>query len=160
MNIVSPHLLPPQDRRPLQKCIKDEHVQIVGIYGITGVGKTTLTGEVAASMSNIFVDVVFIIVSQNMYGEKIQNKVEVAVKQIINGEKVLMILDESKYLSKDEAWILLTQVVGKKVETDAKLKKIETDVMEECGGLPLLIQVVGNALNNLKIMTHGISLSR
>ncbi|KAJ9565196.1 hypothetical protein OSB04_001162 [Centaurea solstitialis] len=46
-------------------------------------------------MSNCFVDVVFIItVNENMDVEKIQNKVEVAAKEIINEEKMIIILND------------------------------------------------------------------
>ncbi|PWA67983.1 hypothetical protein CTI12_AA312250 [Artemisia annua] len=49
-------------------------------------------------------------------------------------------------LPKEEAWVLFKCVVGERVEIEAKLKPIAMKVAEECGGLPLILQVVGKAL--------------
>ncbi|XP_076916105.1 putative disease resistance protein At1g61300 [Bidens hawaiensis] len=76
------------------EAIKDDKIQIVGINGLGGVGKTTLASEVAAEMKNEFAEIVFVTVSQNVDAEMIKQKVLVAAKRIINGEKVLIILDD------------------------------------------------------------------
>ncbi|KAL7588134.1 hypothetical protein Lser_V15G39996 [Lactuca serriola] len=177
------------------QAIKDESNQIVGIYGSGGVGKTTLAKEVAAEVNNLFVDIVFITVSQTVNVKEIKENVEVAAKRIINGEKILIILDdiwEPPVLSdlgipcgKDhmnckilltsrkinvyeamnvdkkipvniliptEAWILFKRVVGdEKIANQDRLEKIANDVSKECGGLPLLIEAVGNALKSKPI---------
>nr|GFD57505.1 NB-ARC domains-containing protein [Tanacetum cinerariifolium] len=40
---------------------------------------------------------------------------------------------------------------GEQVETDAEFNEIAKKIIGECGGLPLIIQVVGNALKNKSI---------
>ncbi|CAI9264664.1 unnamed protein product [Lactuca saligna] len=191
--------------REIIQAIKDESIQMVGIYGSGGVGKTTLAKEVAAQVKNLFAEIVFITVSQTVDVEKIKKNVEVAAKRImINKEKVLIILDDIweplvlsdlgipcgkdhmnckilltsrrmdvgegmnvdrnicvNTLKKEEAWVLFKRIVGdEKLANNSSLVKIAKEVTEECGGLPLIIQVVGNALKNKKIDTWEGALDR
>ncbi|CAI9264673.1 unnamed protein product [Lactuca saligna] len=76
------------------EAIKDESIQMVGIYGSGGVGKTTLANEAAAEVKNLFAEIVFITVSHNVDVKNIQKNVEKSAKRIINGEKILIILDD------------------------------------------------------------------
>ncbi|KAM0044591.1 putative P-loop containing nucleoside triphosphate hydrolase [Helianthus debilis subsp. tardiflorus] len=76
------------------RAIEDETIQIVGINGLGGVGKTTLASEVAKAIKNQFADVVFLTVTQTVDVKMIQEKVGVAASRIMNGEKVLIILDD------------------------------------------------------------------
>ncbi|KAK1412695.1 hypothetical protein QVD17_34149 [Tagetes erecta] len=76
------------------EAIEDEKIQIVGINGLGGVGKTTLASEVAAEMKNEFEDIVFIPVSKTIDAKMIQEKVQIAARKILNGKKVLIILDD------------------------------------------------------------------
>ncbi|GJY64016.1 NB-ARC domains-containing protein [Tanacetum coccineum] len=177
--------------------IEGESTQITGIYGIGGVGKTTLAKEVAARVKDLFALVVFVTVSQRVDATKIQKEVEAAAKRIMKGEKILIILDDlwkeqkldevgipsvtghpnfkilltsrkirvceamnaQKNICVDslpikEAWIFFKRVVGERVDTDAKLKPIAMKVVEGCGGLPLILQAVGNALKNEESITR------
>ncbi|GKB47229.1 NB-ARC domains-containing protein [Tanacetum coccineum] len=59
-----------------------------------------------------------------------------------------------------EAWIFFKRVVGEKVETDAKLKQVALQVAEGCGGLPLILEVVGKALKNEGVMEWKAALDR
>ncbi|KAJ0539490.1 putative AAA+ ATPase domain, P-loop containing nucleoside triphosphate hydrolase [Helianthus annuus] len=76
------------------RAIEDETIQIVGINGLGGVGKTTLASEVAKEIKNQFDDIVFITVSKTVDVKVIQEKVRAAASRIMNREKVLIILDD------------------------------------------------------------------
>ncbi|KAM0044601.1 putative P-loop containing nucleoside triphosphate hydrolase, leucine-rich repeat domain superfamily [Helianthus debilis subsp. tardiflorus] len=76
------------------RAIEDDTIQIVGINGLGGVGKTTLASEVAKAIKNQFADIVFITVSRTVDVKIIQERVKVPASRIMNGEKVLIILDD------------------------------------------------------------------
>ncbi|XP_071735137.1 probable disease resistance protein At4g27220 [Rutidosis leptorrhynchoides] len=173
------------------KAINDNSKQVIGIYGVGGVGKTTLTKEIALTVKNMFADVTFTTISKKFDVEKIKKDTENARKRIINGDKILIILDDvweelnldelcipcgiqhmnckilltsrSKHVCEnmnaqsvicvnslplEEAWILFKHVVGDKLETDTDLTSVARDVAKECGGLPLVIDVIGKTLKN------------
>ncbi|GJS94010.1 NB-ARC domains-containing protein [Tanacetum coccineum] len=78
----------------ITRSVLDKSIQITGVYGIGGVGKTTLATQVAARVKDLFALVVFVIVSKPVDETSIKTQVEIAAKRIHKGEKVLIILDD------------------------------------------------------------------
>nr|XP_043638284.1 probable disease resistance protein At4g27220 [Erigeron canadensis] len=185
------------------KSLEDDNIQITGIYGLGGVGKTTLAMEAVARVKNMFADVAFTTVSQNVDVEKIKKDIGAATKRIMKGDKILIILDDvweklnleelcipcgNNYMNCKilltsrsqkvchkmhaqskvcvnalpikEAWIIFKRIVGEKLETDSNLKPVALKVVEECGGLPLLIQAIGNALKDENIQSWNSALTQ
>ncbi|XP_071741194.1 probable disease resistance protein At1g61300 [Rutidosis leptorrhynchoides] len=183
--------------------IEDESIQIIGIYGVGGVGKTTLAKEVNSRVKSMFADVAFTTISKNFDVERIKNDIENARKRIMKAEKILIILDDvweelnldelcipwgiqhinckilltsrSKHvcenmnaqsvicvnsLPQEEAWILFKHVVGDKLDTDSDLTSVARDVAKECGGLPLVINVIGKTLKNKGISSWKATLTQ
>ncbi|XP_071741204.1 probable disease resistance protein At4g27220 [Rutidosis leptorrhynchoides] len=184
--------------------IEDESVQIIGIYGVGGVGKTTLAKEVNSRVKSMFADVAFTTVSKSFDVEKILKDTEIARKRIMKGEKILIILDDVweeefnldklcipcgiqlknckilltsrskkvcenmnaqsvirvKSLPHEEAWILFKNVVGDRLETDTDLASVAREVAKECGGLPLVIDVIGKTLKNKGISSWKATLTQ
>ncbi|XP_071738113.1 probable disease resistance protein At4g27220 [Rutidosis leptorrhynchoides] len=188
--------------KEILSAIKDESKQIIGIYGVGGVGKTTLANEVAARVKNLFADVVFTTISQSVNVHKIQKDTEDARKRVMQGENILIILDDLwkevnldelgipwgirhknckilmtsrredvcdrmkaqtkicvNSLTPEEAWIFFKRVVGDKVEND-NMKPVAEEIVKECGGLPLMINAIGNTLKNRNINSWKAALTQ
>ncbi|KAM0044546.1 putative P-loop containing nucleoside triphosphate hydrolase, leucine-rich repeat domain superfamily [Helianthus debilis subsp. tardiflorus] len=182
--------------------IQDVTVQIVGIIGLGGVGKTTLANEVAIAMKDKFENIILEKVTKNFDTEKIKENIQEAATKIFNGRNILIILDDvwedlklhelgipfgSRYmnckilltsrsrkvcekmnaqriisvnpLKEEEAWTLFKRAVGK-TEWDRKLKQVALEIVEECGGLPLFLQAVANALKGEEIESWDTALNR
>ncbi|GJU17310.1 NB-ARC domains-containing protein [Tanacetum coccineum] len=113
--------------------------------------KDDISHEVNARVNHLFVVVAFTAVSQTVKAKKIHKDLEVARKRIVKGEKVLVILDDVwEKLDLDEL----------SLDADADLKRIAVKVVEECSGLPLFLNVVGNALKTKSIEEWDKALSR
>ncbi|KAK3000627.1 hypothetical protein RJ639_020340 [Escallonia herrerae] len=191
--------------------LRDGNVTRVGIYGMPGVGKTTMMEQVKRAMveKKEFDEVAVAVVSAVLDVKSIQRKLasdlgftdlakedEESVRACLlrrrlkNGKKILVILDDVwdklpledmgldfgdsrgckilmtsrkgwvceankclpfliNVLSKEEAWGLFRQHAGNCVE-DADINPVAMDVLNECGGLPLIIRAVGEALKDGK----------
>ncbi|XP_044470896.1 probable disease resistance protein At1g61310 [Mangifera indica] len=90
--------------------LNDENVYMIGVYGMAGLGKTTLVQEAGrkAEKDNLFEDIVFVEVTQNLDIEKVQTKIveKLSIKfsneteranklyeRLRSGKKILLILD-------------------------------------------------------------------
>ncbi|XP_044482456.1 uncharacterized protein LOC123208895 isoform X2 [Mangifera indica] len=88
--------------------LNDENVYMIGVYGMGGIGKTTLVQKVGGEAKKLFEDIVFVEVTQNLdikkvqteiadkLGVKFSNETERADKlyeRLRNGKKILLILD-------------------------------------------------------------------
>ncbi|XP_044482833.1 probable disease resistance protein At4g27220 isoform X2 [Mangifera indica] len=90
--------------------LNDENVYMIGVYGMAGTGKTTLVQKVGgeAKKDELFEDVVFVEVTQNLDIEKVQTKIakklglnlteetekaDKLYERLRSGDKILLILD-------------------------------------------------------------------
>ncbi|XP_044482852.1 probable disease resistance protein At4g27220 isoform X2 [Mangifera indica] len=88
--------------------LNDENVYTIGVYGMGGIGKTTLVQKVGGEAKKLFEDIVFVEVTQNLdikrvqteisdtLGVKCANETERANKlyqRLRSGKKILLILD-------------------------------------------------------------------
>ncbi|KAH7846168.1 hypothetical protein Vadar_010691 [Vaccinium darrowii] len=152
--------------------LKDSSVNMIGVHGAAGVGKTTLVMEVGKKMGHdgYFKQVSLATVPKGLKVEDIQsqlanglnfnfdpNKGSKAVQlwnKLTNGDKYLIILDDiwekvdikAIELPEVEAWDLFKIKVGNSFESQPKLNTIGRRVCDKCKGLPVAINAIGEAL--------------
>ncbi|XP_044478014.1 probable disease resistance protein At1g61310 [Mangifera indica] len=114
----------------------DENVFMTGVYGMGGIGKTTLVQELGrkAKMDQLFEDIVFVEVSESPDIKKIQTA--------IADNLGLKFENES-----ERAKALYSRMEGNVIQT-RELYSLPNDVCKECGGLPIVISIIAKALKN------------
>ncbi|KAA8521167.1 hypothetical protein F0562_011828 [Nyssa sinensis] len=135
------------------EALREDTINVIGIYGMGGVGKTTMVEEVREQVKHDkhFDEVTWAVVSQNLDVRKIQG-------DIARGLKLNLYKPEDEVrsagdpfllgvLSEEEAWDLFKKEAGNLVD-NAQIQPVAKMVCEQCGGLPLVVRVVGAALQN------------
>ncbi|KAJ4721597.1 NBS-LRR type disease resistance protein [Melia azedarach] len=151
------------------RCLTEEQAGIIAIYGMGGVGKTTLL----TLINNKFLDfpnnfdvVIWAVVSKDLELEKIQESI---AKKIVglpppttrSASKVVFTTREFdvsgsmkahksfkvECLRYQDAWRLFEETVGKEIlDSHPNIPELAETVAKECGGLPLALIVVGRAM--------------
>ncbi|KAH9752962.1 Disease resistance protein [Citrus sinensis] len=154
------------------EALKDDKLKIIGVCGMGGVGKTTLVKQVARQVmeDKVFDKVVMAEVTQTPDHQEIQkklafdlgmkfgsdeNKFERADRlreRLKNEKQVLVILDNIwKKLEFEKVGIPCGDVDEKDTKDDQRrctiiLTSRTNEIVERCGGLPVALSTVANAL--------------
>ncbi|XP_058070665.1 disease resistance protein RPS5-like [Magnolia sinica] len=192
--------------------IKDAKIGMVGVYGMGGVGKTTIMMNINNRLKDakLFQSIIWVTVSEDLNLKRLQTdiakKVQLNLQEgddevnraaklhdaLLTRQKFLLILDDLwksfplekvgipepneengckialtsrsldvcrgmktdknvkvKELSKEEAWDLFKDHLGSNVVLASNVQTIAKLVTEECGGLPLALITVGEALRDI-----------
>ncbi|XP_070682320.1 probable disease resistance protein At5g63020 [Malus domestica] len=128
------------------KKIMDElripNTNLILVYGIGGLGKTTLVEEVhrQAVKAKLFADAVMVRSVQNPDLQGIQKEIAIKLEKRSQKDFALQVLNE------EDAWSLYETKAG-----DVKnpgIRIVATDVAKKCGGLPLLVVTVASSSRN------------
>ncbi|KAH9715235.1 putative disease resistance protein [Citrus sinensis] len=113
------------------RCLGEERVGIIGLYGMGGVGKTTLLAQI----NNKFLDtpndfdvVIWVVVSKDMQLERIQEKI---------GERIGLL--ENRSLEERAS----DKVGEETLDSHLDIPKLAHTLAKECGGLPLALITTG-----------------
>ncbi|KAL6323863.1 hypothetical protein AAG906_005859 [Vitis piasezkii] len=154
----------------IMDALRDDEINLFGVVGIGGVGKTTLVKQVAqqAKQQHLFTAQLYIDVSwtrgsctlqqevisyiQQNIAEKLDCEFKgldestraVELKQRLKKEKILIILDDIwKEIDLEKVGIPCDSV-----EENLQLRPIAIEVVEECKGLPIAIVTIAKALKD------------
>ncbi|KAG2260760.1 hypothetical protein Bca52824_080054 [Brassica carinata] len=142
--------------------LMEDEVGIVGLYGMGGVGKTTLLTQINNRFSNRgggFDVVIWVVVSQNATVRKIQGSIgeKLGLKGKEWDEKtdmdrardILKVDDqiEVRCLDTVKAWDLFKTNVGETtLGSHPDIPELAMKVAEKCRGLPLALNVIGGTM--------------
>ncbi|EOY25854.1 NBS-LRR type disease resistance protein [Theobroma cacao] len=193
--VVENELAPQVDVRPTEptvglestlanvwRLLEEKDVGIVGLYGLGGVGKTTLLTQINNKLSNNLFGydvVIWVVVSKDHTIEKVQEKIcekrvdlikvgipvpnQDNVSKLIFTTRFLEVCGkmeaqekiEVKCLRKDEAWELFEKKVGEEtLDSHPNTRGLAKQVAAKRGGLPLALITIGRAMA-CKKMPHN-----
>ncbi|RVW70660.1 putative disease resistance protein [Vitis vinifera] len=153
----------------VMEALRDAKINKIGVWGLGGVGKTTLVKQVAehAAQEKLFDKVVTAAVLQTPDLKKIQGELadllgipspdhHKGCKLVLTSRNEHILSNEMdtqkdfrvQPLQEDETWILFKNTAGS-IE-NPELKHIAVDVAKECAGLPLAMVTVATALKGEK----------
>ncbi|KAK3019572.1 hypothetical protein RJ639_003639 [Escallonia herrerae] len=170
--------------------LNPEDVNRIGVWGMGGVGKTTLVRTLnnTPSFMQPFSMVIWVTVSKQFDNRRVQIdiaerlKLDTTMEESMEStahrifqrlqleEKLLLILDDVweavdldhlgmktdedikvEVLDDEESWKLFTQNAGKVVNLE-NIEQVAKQVARECGGLPLLIKIVGASMRGKEMV--------
>ncbi|CAB4302270.1 unnamed protein product [Prunus armeniaca] len=118
--------------KEIMKEFKKPDSNLIGVYGLGGVGKSTLVKEVyrQATKEELFDDVVIVLDAKQF-------------PELERNERI-----QQKIAEKRERKLgFIEKMVGDVVK-DGPIKKVATQVAKKCGGLPVLVVAVASALRS------------
>ncbi|KAH9754648.1 nb-arc domain-containing protein [Citrus sinensis] len=127
--------------------LSNHNFNMIGVYGMGGIGKTMLVKEVAgqAKGNNLFEKAVGIPLADDNSRCKV-----LLTARSLDVLSCKMDCQHNSFidiLNKKEAWSLFKKMAGDCIE-NSELKSVATDIVKECAGLPIAIVPVAKALKN------------
>ncbi|KAH9686720.1 hypothetical protein KPL70_014471 [Citrus sinensis] len=141
----------------IKNALTEANVSIIGVYGIGGIGKTTLVKEFARQVKKIQGEIAEKL-GLGLSDEAEYRRASKLYERLKSENKILVILDNIwKHLeletignlTEQEAWRLFKIMNGDDVE-NCKFKSTAINVAKACGGLPIALHEWKNALRELR----------
>ncbi|CAA7034236.1 unnamed protein product [Microthlaspi erraticum] len=129
------------------KHLMKDGVGTMGMYGMGGVGKTTLLKQIYNKFSEErcgFDFVIWVVVSKELHVEKIQNEIAQEIDDI--WEKVDLIEIGVPIPAPENRCKVVSPLVAKTYEAIQR-SQLAKDIARKCGGLPLALNVIGETMS-------------